>query len=217
MGWLSMQIEKVKTLGVESVTLYHDKPYFMLFCDIDKKDPENLLSILKYFEKWHYSVYWYETTKGYHIISPILLTFRTWLFRTESLRKKIPNYRFGALRISRRINETKLCHFERWNYDKFKESATIHDTLKQLFVIENHVFTKPKETKLFYVYYDQLNYSIDGSKKSSTISLDHLYTGSQDVNQEVKSNETLIQNIYEPTLFHEDYSLQYEKEEMFFQ
>ena len=193
MGWLSMQIEKVKTLGVESVTLYHDKPYFMLFCDIDKKDPENLLSILKYFEKWHYSVYWYETSKGYHIISPILLTFRTWLFRTESLRKKIPNYRFGALRISRRLNESRLCHFEQWNYDKFKESESIYKLLNESFYISNHKSTKPKYTKLFFVEYDQLNYSIDGANNSSTISLDRLIvTGSQDVNQEIKSNETFF-------------------------
>jgi len=188
-----MEIEKIKTLGLESVTIFNNKSYFFLFADIDTKDKEQLLSIMKYFEKWNYSIYVYETTKGYHIISPVLLTFRTWLFRTESLRKKVPHYRFGALRISRRNTDSKICYFYQWNYRKYKESQSISDLLNLQFEIKNEKLIKPRKTKLSYVWYDQLNYSIDRANNSSTILLDRYSKNScQDVNQDIKSNKTFL-------------------------
>ena len=82
-------ITKNETLGLEAVTIFNEKPYFFLFSDIDSKDSEELLKVLKYYEKWNYSVYYYETTKGYHIVSPVMMTFRTWLSRIQSLKMKL--------------------------------------------------------------------------------------------------------------------------------
>ena len=189
-------IELVNTRGLEAVTLFNGKPYFFLMCDIDSKDPEKLISILKYFQKWHYSVFYYETTKGYHIISPILLTLRTWAFRLETLRHLIKGYRFVALRISRRSNESNICHYKSWNDKKFKESESIHLLMNELFSMLYHNAPKKlKLTQLFFINYDQLNYSIDGANNSSTISLDRCSNSCEDVNQHIKSNETLTETI----------------------
>ena len=152
-------ITKNETLGLEAVTTFNEKPYFFLFSDIDSKDTEELLKVLKFYEKWHYSCYYYETTKGFHIVSPVLLTFRTWLFRIESLKKKVPEYRFGAIRISKRPFESSIAYYEDWNNRKFKESGSLHALMNEIFYIMKGVKqVKPKKTKLNYIWYDQLNF-----------------------------------------------------------
>ena len=151
-------ITKNETLGLEAVTIFNEKPYFFLFSDIDSKDPEELLKVLKFYEKWHLSCYYYETTKGFHIVSPILLTFRTWLFRIESLKKKIPDYRFGAIRISKRPTDSSIAYYQNWNDRKFKESFSLHTLMSEIFFITNVKMVKPKITKLNYIWYDQLNF-----------------------------------------------------------
>ena len=161
-------ITKNETLGLEAVTTFNEKPYFFLFSDIDSKDTEELLKVLKFYEKWHYSCYYYETTKGFHIVSPVLLTFRTWLFRIESLKKKVPEYRFGAIRISKRPYESLIAYYQDWNDRKFKESGSLHALMNEMFYIMKAVKqVKPKKTKLNYIWYDQLNFkssSIDSLK-----------------------------------------------------
>ena len=128
-------ITKNETLGLEAVTTFNEKPYFFLFSDIDSKDPDELLKVLKFYEKWQYSVYYYETTKGFHIVSPVLLSFRTWLFRIESLKKKVPEYRFGAIRISKRPTDSGIAYFQNWNNFKKKESITLHNLMNEIFFI----------------------------------------------------------------------------------
>jgi len=171
-------ITKNETLGLEAVTIFNEKPYFFLFSDIDSKDTEELLKVLKFYEKWHYSCYYYKTTKGYHIISPVLLTFRTWLFRIESLKKKVPEYRFGAIRISKRPTDSGTAYYQHWNDRKFRESSSLHALMNEIFFIKSYnkhircnivMQVKPKKTKLNYIWYDQLNF------KSSSI--DSLKTG----------------------------------------
>jgi hypothetical protein len=162
-------ITKNETLGLEAVTIFNEKPYFFLFSDIDSKDPEELLKVLKFYEKWHLSCYYYETTKGFHIVSPVLLTFRTWLFRIESLKKKVPEYRFGAIRISKRPTDSATAYYQNWNNRKQKESFSLHALMSEIFFITNVKMVKPKKTKLNYIWYDQLNF------KSSSI--DSLKTG----------------------------------------
>ena len=152
------QITNTETLGLEAVTIFNDKPYFFLFSDIDSSDQESLIKVLKYYQKWHLSCYYYQTTKGFHIISPVLLTFRTWLFRTESLRKIVPDYRFGAIRISKRNTDSKSAFYQNWNDKKFKESGSLHSLMNELYFIDNVKMVKPKKTKLNYIWYNQLNF-----------------------------------------------------------
>ena len=165
-------ITKNETLGLEAVTIFNEKPYFFLFSDIDSKDPEELLKVLKFYEKWHLSCYYYQTTKGFHIISPVLLTFRTWLFRIESLKKKVPEYRFGAIRISKRDTDSGTAYYQNWNDRKFKESYSLHVLMNEIFFTSGVKMVKPKKTKLNYIWYNQLNFkssSIDSSKKAGAI------------------------------------------------
>ena len=165
-------ITKNETLGLEAVTIFNEKPYFFLFSDIDSKDPEELLKVLKYYEKWNYSVYYYETTKGYHIVSPVMMTFRTWLSRTQSLKPIVTGYRFGAIRISKRPTDGSIAYFKDWNKFRKKESISLHALMNEIFFINGSMkITRGKKTKLNYIWYDQLNYqksrAIDESKKFS--------------------------------------------------
>jgi hypothetical protein len=176
-------ITKNETLGLEAVTTFNEKPYFFLFSDIDSKDPDELLKVLKFYEKWQYSVYYYETTKGFHIVSPVLLSFRTWLFRIESLKKKVPEYRFGAIRISKRPTDSGIAYFQNWNNFKKKESITLHNLMNEIFFINGSMkITRGKKTKLNYIWYNQLNYqkvkTVDKSKKFSGFCMSPINLGS---------------------------------------
>jgi hypothetical protein len=201
-------ITKNETLGLEAVTIFNEKPYFFLFSDIDSKDTEELLRVLKFYEKWHYSCYYYETTKGFHIISPVLLTFRTWLFRIESLKKKVPEYRFGAIRISKRPTDSSNAYYQHWNDRKFRESSSLHALMNEIFFIKsfkNHIRCnipiqiKSKKTKLNYIWYDQLNFkssSIDSSKKAGAICLPTYSVRFQSRDTLCKGKQTFDYDLY---------------------
>tara|TARA_R110002020_G_scaffold69220_2_gene180288 strand:+ start:758 stop:1417 length:660 start_codon:yes stop_codon:yes gene_type:complete len=165
-------ITKNETLGIEAVTNFNEKSYFLLFADIDSKDEDELLKVLKFYQKRHLSCYYYETTKGYHVASPVLLTFRTWLFRIRALRELVPQYSFGAIRISKRKTDSSKCYYQNWNDRKQKESFSFHALMSEIFFITNVKMVKPKKTKLNYIWYDQLNFkssSIDSPKKVGAI------------------------------------------------
>ena len=152
-------ITKNETLGLEAVTTFNEKPYFFLFSDIDTKDKDELLKVLKFYQKRHLSCYYYETTKGYHVVSPILMTFRTWLFRIRSLRELVPQYSFGAIRISKRPFESSIAYYQDWNDRKQRESSSFHALMSEIFYVMKAVKqVKPKKTKLNYIWYDQLNF-----------------------------------------------------------
>ena len=192
-------ITKNETLGLEAVTIFNEKPYFFLFSDIDSKDTEELLKVLKFYEKWHYSCYYYETTKGFHIISPVLLTFRTWLFRIESLKKKVPEYRFGAIRISKRSSDNTTAYYQNWNNRKQKESYSLHVLMNEIFFTNNVKMVKPKKTKLNYIWYDQLNFkrsSIDSSKKAGAICFSTHSVGFQSSDTLYKEKQTFDYDLY---------------------
>ena len=192
-------ITKNETLGLEAVTIFNEKPYFFLFSDIDSKDTEELLKVLKFYEKWHYSCYYYETTKGFHIISPVLLTFRTWLFRIESLKKKVPEYRFGAIRISKRPTDSNTAYYQSWNNRKQKESYSLHVLMNEIFFTNNVKMVKPKKTKLNYIWYDQLNFkssSIDSSKKAGAICFSTHSVGFQSSDTLYKEKQTFDYDLY---------------------
>lgn len=167
-------ITKNETLGLEAVTIFNEKPYFFLFSDIDSKDKDELLKVLKFYQKRHLSCYYYETTKGYHVVSPILMTFRTWLFRIRALKELVPQYSFGAIRISKRPTDGTTAYYQNWNDRKQRESFSLHVLMNEIFFTNNVKMVKPKKTKLNYIWYDQLNFkssSIDSSKKAGAICL----------------------------------------------
>ena len=145
------------------------------------------------------SCYYYETTKGFHIVSPVLLTFRTWLFRIESLKKKVPEYRFGAIRISKRPTDIATAYYQNWNNRKQKESFSLHALMSEIFFITNVKMVKPKKTKLNYIWYDQLNFkssSIDSSKKAGAICFSTHSVGFQNRDILNKEKQTFDYDLY---------------------
>ena len=192
-------ITKNETLGLEAVTIFNEKPYFFLFSDIDTKDKDELLKVLKFYQKRHLSCYYYETTKGYHVVSPILMTFRTWLFRIRALRELVPQYSFGAIRISKRPTDGSIAYYQNWNSRKQKESFSLHALMSEIFFITNVKMVKPKKTKLNYIWYDQLNFkssSIDSSKKAGAICFSTHSVGFQNRDILNKEKQTFDYDLY---------------------
>ena len=192
-------ITKNETLGLEAVTIFNEKPYFFLFSDIDSKDKDELLKVLKFYQKRHLSCYYYETTKGYHVVSPILMTFRTWLFRIRALKELVPQYSFGAIRISKRPTDGTTAYYQNWNDRKQRESFSLHVLMNEIFFTNNVKMVKPKKTKLNYIWYDQLNFkssSIDSSKKAGAICFSTHSVGFQSSDTLYKEKQTFDYDLY---------------------
>ena len=167
-------IIKSNVLGLEAVTMFNGKPYFFVMADIDSHDRENLLNVLKFFENRKLSCYTWATTKGYHVLSPCLLTFRRWAKLTDQLRNLVPSYRFDCLRMSNRKTDGKMCYFHQWNYGRKKESATLHKLMCTKLRVHNIDYKplctelrRPVQTVLKYVLYKQLNFTSRRSSRSA--------------------------------------------------
>ena len=122
----------VKTLGLDCVTLYNDKPYFFLFADLDTKDKEELLKVLVIFQRRGLSCYHYETTKGFHVVSPTMLTVREWVLHKKAL--DFLQYRFDTIRISKRSTDGKKLFFNHYNrHYRRMESSSLHNMLRNIY------------------------------------------------------------------------------------
>ncbi len=79
----------VQYVGLDSVTVTGDyKPFFFLFIDLDTKDLEKLRDVLNICRRRKLRVYFFESCKGWHVISPCLLNIRVW----SSIRKELEQY-----------------------------------------------------------------------------------------------------------------------------
>ena len=147
----------VSTIGINSVTIHDSNPYFFLFSDIDTKDTQQLLEILKVYKYRNLSCYYYETTKGWHVISPVLMKLRKWVAACNQLRQILPNYSFDTIRFSSRYTDGKILYFENWN-QKDLESYDLHYYITEKFysplerITENMI-----STKLNWTIYSQLH------------------------------------------------------------
>ena len=146
----------VDTMGIDAITIYNDKPYFFLFADIDTKEPELLLRILVIFERRHLSCYHYETTKGYHVISPTMLTIREFLHHKRAL--DFLDYRFDTIRLTKRNSDGTILFFNHYNkHFRRKESKSLHNLLRNIY---GYSEIEPNEnyinTRLQYTNYMQL-------------------------------------------------------------
>jgi hypothetical protein len=146
----------VDTMGVDAVTIFDNKPYFFLFADIDTKDTEILLKILVIFQRRQLSCYHYETTKGYHVVSPTMLTIREFLHHKKAL--DFLDYRFDTIRLTKRSSDGSELFFNHFNkHFRRKESKTLHNLLRNLY---GYSEIEPNEnyvnTSLCYTQYSQL-------------------------------------------------------------
>lgn len=146
----------VQTIGINSVTIHDSNPYFFLFADIDTKDTQQLLEILKVYKYRNLSCYYYETTKGWHVVSPVLMSLRRWVSASNQLRSILPDYSFDTIRYTTRHTDGKILHFEDWNH-KNLESYDLHYyiTLKFYCGIKS-INPNMVSSKLEWVTYNQL-------------------------------------------------------------
>ena len=122
----------VKTLGLNTTTIYDDETYFFLFADIDTKDISVLEKVLNIFNNHHLSCYHYETSKGYHVISPCLLHVRLWLKFQKDL--SFLDYRFDTIRISKRFDDKPDLYFNHFNkHFRHLESKSFHNLIRNIY------------------------------------------------------------------------------------
>lgn len=147
----------VHNIGLDCVTVdpLQGAPYFFLFADVDSKDTELLRSVLQIYNIFHLSAYFWETTKGFHVCSPCLLTLKLWNKATRRLGRYTPNYSFLTLRWTIRADDGKQLFFEDYNKSQLLiESRSLHSLVSSRFL------TKPVErgieTNLTYSFYRQL-------------------------------------------------------------
>lgn len=140
-----------KVVALNCVTVDDKKnPYFFLFSDIDDKDPYHLSRIIKFFAKNGLSFFWYETSKGYHVVSPCLLEIEEWIKLRKGLHLIEDGYYEGLnIRITPKNKERRKINYEMQYKDKdtkisiecmncFKEP----DCLTQVFVGPSFIHTK---------------------------------------------------------------------------
>jgi hypothetical protein len=149
-------IRYLQTVGINSVTMYDSNPYFFLFSDIDTKDTEILQRVLMVYKHRNLTAYYYETRKGWHVVSPVLLKLRKWAGLTEQLRKILPDYRFDTIRYTPRPTDGKILYLQQWNL-KEPESYNLIWELHKKFMCDIQVMRECfVSTKLDWTIYNQL-------------------------------------------------------------
>lgn len=162
---ISNELRYVQYVGLDSVTVRNSdsKPFFFLFIDIDTKDNETLRNALNICREKHLSVYFYETCKGWHIISPCLLTIRSWAairLRLDDLQ----DYSGDTIRWTPRKCDGKMLHYQNWNtgHQLHQESYDLIYHLHEKFycdIIPNKV-TNVVSTSLQWNVYNQLRLNL---------------------------------------------------------
>tara|TARA_R100001086_G_scaffold243950_1_gene173185 strand:- start:457 stop:1047 length:591 start_codon:yes stop_codon:yes gene_type:complete len=178
----------VKTLGLNTTTIYDDETYFFLFADIDTKDSSMLEKVLNIFNNHHLSCYHYETSKGYHVISPCLLHVRLWLKFQKDL--SFLDYRFDTIRISKRFDDKPDLYFNHFNkHFRHLESKSFHNLIRNIY---RYSEIEPNEnyinTSLSFTQYMQLKLQpLDASsgRLPSCRNLNHSY--GMELNSEIEN------------------------------
>ena len=106
-------IYETEHIGLEAVTVLDNKPYFFLFMELDTKDEEDLRVVLDFYRKKNLAFLWYESTKGWHVISPSLLTLREWdLAKRELQELNLNYYHHLAIRIDKKLGDSSCVYWE---------------------------------------------------------------------------------------------------------
>lgn len=162
----------VENIGLDAVTVYKSLPYFFIFSDIDNKELETLRKVLQLYSKYGLSVYVYETTKGFHCLSPCLVRMSEWSRLTHSWRRYVKDYGFAAIRWTSRYTDGRDLFFEDYNKSgRREESRTLHHLISRRF--DTKPLNRGVDTLLTYSFYRQLNlkkiamsYSPSGSSEA---------------------------------------------------
>ena len=151
-------VKYVERLGIQCDCVFDHTPYFFLFVEIDTKDKNLLQSMLKRILNQHIAVLWYESSKGYHIISPSMIRIQKWLRLVKACQEIYPNpfYLHDVIRISKKKNDSKMIFSE--NADT-KGIYNISDSLVKLFELKYKcklLFPNRVKTNLTHVRYEDI-------------------------------------------------------------
>ena len=151
-------IRYVERLGLEAVTTYDNNSFFFLFVELDDKDKNQLQSMLKRLLNRHIPLVWYETNKGYHIISPALIPFQTWLRLCKASQDMYPNkfYLHDVIRISLKLKDKDIIYTENGDTKNiYKVSDTLLSILEKRFKCELK-FPNRVKTNITYTKYEDI-------------------------------------------------------------
>ena len=143
-------------IGLEANTIYNNIPYFFLFYELDTKAKEHLRIIIDFFKNKRLAFLFYETSKGYHVLSPALLTLRQWDNMRKELKELDLNYYHNlAIRLDRKKGDSKNCIWSNWSEQyEYSNSLNMLRIFEKKFNCELPCNDMVK-TKLFYVQYHQ--------------------------------------------------------------
>ena len=146
-------------VGLGCQTSYHEIPYFFLFADIDSNDEELLRLTQQLFARHELGFYTYGTSKGYHVVSPMLLNIHEWDNARKQLSDILDNYyRNLVIRIERKKGDSNHIEWDNFNL-RFRhlESQTFHNLIKARF---GKYATAPNavKSKLFFTHYTQIRH-----------------------------------------------------------
>lgn len=147
----------VDYVGIGCQTSHSDHPYFFLFADVDTKDPETLRLTLQLFARYQLSFYWYETSKGWHVVSPCLMDIQDWDRARRELADILDNfYRNLVIRVEWKSGDSKDLHWDNFNLrQKYKESINFHLMIQKRFKIDVKSPNRVPST-LFFTHYSQI-------------------------------------------------------------
>ena len=152
-------IHETEHIGLEAVTVLDNKPYFFLFMELDTKDEEDLRTVLDFYRKKNLAFLWYESTKGWHVVSPSLLQLREWdLAKRELQELNLNYYHHLAIRIDTKLGDGQDVYWE--NSLKAAERK-ISSSLLTIYALRFHCsFDSPNsfKTRLNYVKYKQTRF-----------------------------------------------------------
>lgn len=154
---ISGTTRRVPTIGLDAVTVEPKTltPYFFLFADIDTKESETLRVVLQKFSRVGISAYFWETCKGWHVLSPALLTLRQWTSLRVGMQDML-SYYFDTLRWSARLSDGSILYFEDYQKPRYQESYTLHQAIANKFCTEP--LERGIETVLTWSKYHQLEF-----------------------------------------------------------
>jgi hypothetical protein len=147
-------LRSIQNVGLNAVTVDASRnPYFFLFSDIDTKEPETLRLVLQKFLRKGISAYFWETSKGWNVVSPNLLDIRQWTLLRLDL-QDIAKYNFDTIRWSTRLGDGDKLYFEDSHLQRYLESVTLHKKIAEKFSTEP--LDRGIETALTWCSYNQI-------------------------------------------------------------
>lgn len=144
-------------VGLGCQTSHKDHPFFFLFADVDTKEEEVLRLTQQVFARHRLSFYWYETSKGWHVISPCLMEMSQWDLARRDLAQVLDNfYRNLVIRVEWKVGDSKDLHWDNFNADqRYKESQNFHNLMMKRFNLRVRSPNRVPST-LFFTHYHQL-------------------------------------------------------------